>query len=155
MPALQELDVHIMLFQSGIHKDANFLWKERIINRFNGTDYIAQRGAEAVYLEESQKLIKDNIKYYLNNAMYLRNAFLDLGFKVWGGIDCPFLWVKTKNDINCWDFFDLMLEKLNIIIIPGSIFGSNGDKYFRVSGLGLREDVEEAVARLKRLKILE
>jgi len=137
------------IIPEGIHKDANSLWQERTINRFNGADYIAQRGAEAVYLEESQRLIKENIKYYLDNTLYLRNAFLDLGFKVWGGLDSPFIWVKTKGDMNSWDFFETMLEELNIVVIPGTIFGSNGDKYLRISGLGLKEDSEEAVGRLK------
>ena len=153
MPASQEWGVHTILFQNGIHKHANCLWQERTINRFNGADYIAQRGAEAVYLEKSQKLIKENVRYYLDNSMYLRNAFLDLGFKVWGGLDCPFIWVKTKNDMYCWDFFNFMLEELNIVVIPGTIFGSRGDKYFRVSGLGLREDSEEAIRRINSNKI--
>lgn len=136
------------IIPNDIHKDINILWRERTVNRYNGTDYIAQRGAEAVYLEESQKLIKNNIKEYSDNALYLRKAFLNLGFEVWGGIDCPFMWIKTKDGMDCWDFFDIMLKKLNVIIIPGSIFGSFGDKYFRVSGLGLMENSKEIVRRL-------
>jgi len=133
-----------------IHKDINALWMERTINRFNGTDYIAQRGAEAFYSPEAQKLIKKNTKEYMDNTQLLRKTFIDLGFEVWGGLDCPYLWVKIKDNLKSWAFFDLMLEKLNIIIIPGAIFGSYGDEYFRVSGLGYSDDTKEAVRRLKK-----
>ena len=136
------------IIPNDIHKDINVLWRERTVNRFNGTDYIAQRGAEATYSPESKKLLRKNIKEYSDNAKYLREAFLNLGFEVWGGIDCPFMWVKTKDDMDCWDFFDFMLEELNIIIIPGSIFGTYGKSYFRVSGLGLKKDSKEIVRRL-------
>lgn len=132
-----------------IDKDINILWKERVINRYNGTDYIAQRGAEATYLEESQKLIKANIADYMDNAKILRDAFISLGFEVWGGIDCAFMWIKTINDMDSWDFFDIMLNELNIIIIPGSIFGSFGKNYFRVSGLGNKEDSLKAIKKLE------
>jgi len=132
-----------------IEKDINRLWKERTINRFNGADYIAQKGAAAYYLAESQKLVKQNIKYYIDNATNLKAAFNELGFKTWGGIDSPFMWVKTKNNMSSWEFFDFMLENLNIIIIPGCVFGNFGDNYFRVSALGLSADVNDAIVRLK------
>ena len=137
------------IIPNDIHSDINRLWKERTINRYNGTDYIVQRGAEAVYLPISQELISENVANYSKNTMYLRSAFIDLGFEVWGGIDAPYMWIKTPNNENCWDFFNYMLKELNIVVIPGLIFGDYGDKYFRVSGLGTREEIEEAVRRLK------
>lgn len=131
-----------------IAKDINTIWKNRTINRFNGADYIVQKGAEETYSNLSSKLIANNVQDYLDNAKYLRDNFIELGFKVWGGIDSPFMWIKTKEDMNSWEFFQFMLEKLNIVIIPGCIFGSIGEKYFRVSALGLRTDIEEAIKRM-------
>ena len=132
-----------------IDKDINKLWRKRTINRFNGTDYIAQRGAEAVYLKESQELIKENINYYKENTKLLYDTFIKLGFKVYGGVDSPYMWVKIKDNMKSWELFDLYLEKLNIIIIPGIIFGDNGDNYFRVSGLGTSNSIKEAIKRLE------
>lgn len=133
-----------------IREDINKLWQKRTINRFNGADYIAQRGAEAIYLEESKKLIEENINFYLENAKILRDCFESLGFKVWGGKDSPFMWVKIKENMNSWNYFDKMLEELNIIIIPGCIFGSLGDPYMRISALGTRESILEAIERMKQ-----
>lgn len=132
-----------------IRDNINYYWKKRTLNRFNGADYIAQKGAAAVYLESSQKEIKENIKYYMENAHFLKENFVKLGFKVWGGEDSPFMWVKIKEDINSWQVFDLYLEKLNIVVIPGIIFGKGGDGYFRVSALGKMSDIKIAVERIK------
>lgn len=133
-----------------IYDDINKIWKKRTINRFNGADYIAQKGAEASYTEEAQKEIKGNISDYLNNTKRLKNVFKNLGFTVYGGEDSPFLWVKIKENLNSWEIFDLYLKELNIIIIPGIIFGEKGDKHFRISGLGSREDIEKAIERLEK-----
>ena len=133
-----------------IYDGINKIWKKRTINRFNGADYIAQKGAEASYTEEAQKEIKENIEDYLKNTRRLKNAFNELGFTVYGGEDSPFLWVKIKENLNSWEIFDLYLKKLNIIIIPGIIFGAEGDKHFRISGLGSREDIEKAIERLEK-----
>lgn len=131
-----------------INNDIDELWKRRTINRFNGADYIAQRGAEAIYLPEAQKEIKSNIKYYMENATMIKKCFEKNGFKVWGGVDSPFMWVQTKNNLSSWDMFDLFLKELNIIIIPGIIFGEQGDSYFRVSALGTRESILEVIERI-------
>ena len=125
----------------------NDLWKERTISRFNGTDYVAQKGAAATYELESQKLIKDNINDYLDNAKILKKAFLDLGYKVWGGDDSPYLWVKINGDD--WDFFDKYLNEYQVIIVPGSIFGSEGRGYIRLSALAKKEDIKRAISRIK------
>ena len=133
-----------------IYEGINKIWKKRTINRFNGADYIAQKGAEASYIEEAQTEIKRNIDDYLNNTKRLKSAFKKLGFTVFGGEDSPFLWVKIKEEMNSWDIFNLYLKELNIIIIPGIIFGEKGDGFFRVSGLGSRENIEKAIEKLEK-----
>ena len=125
------------------------MWKRRTINRFNGADYIAQKGAEAVYTEEAQKEIKSNIEYYHNNAIRLREAFSDMGFTVFGGIDSPFLWIKIKENMSSWEYFDFLLNSLEIIVIPGIIFGKNGDNFFRVSALASSKVIDLAIERLR------
>ena len=137
------------IIPNDIDKRINKLWKKRTINRFNGADYIAQRGAEAVYSEEAQLLIKENINYYKKNTKKLRASFIKMGFQVYGGIDSPYLWIKIKENIKSWDLFNLYLEKLNIIIIPGIIFGNNGDKYFRVSGFALDSTIDKVIKKLE------
>lgn len=132
-----------------IRNNINYYWRKRTINRFNGADYIAQKGALAFYLPDSQKEIKKNIQYYMDNSHFLKNKLITLGFKVWGGGDSPFMWVKIKENLKSWELFELYLEKLNIVVIPGIIFGKQGDGYFRVSALGKRDDIEKAVERLE------
>ncbi len=132
-----------------IYDGVNDLWKKRTINRFNGADYIAQKGAYATYKEKAQKDIKENIKYYKENAKLLINAFKKYNFEVTGGIDSPYLWVKINNDMNSFEFFKFYLEKLNIVIVPGIIFGKKADKYFRASALASREVIEEGIERMK------
>lgn len=123
-------------------------WLERTLNRFNGASYVSQRGAEASYLPESQKYIKENIESYLDNAKVLRKGFEDCGFKVNGGIDSPYLWIETKKD--SWSIFDEFLKEMNIVVIPGIIFGSNGDHNIRVSALGKKENSLKAIERMKK-----
>ena len=132
-----------------ISSNINVLWKKRTINRFNGADYIAQKGAEAVYTKEAQKEIKSNIDYYHNNVKKLRAAFMDLGFTLYGGIDSPFIWVKIKDNMSSWEYFDFLLKELQIIVIPGIIFGKKGDGYFRVSALASSKVIDKALERLK------
>lgn len=127
----------------------NRYWRKRTITRFNGTSYIAQKGAEAIYLEESQKLIQRNIQQYKENTKKLREFFLNHQFKVYGGVDSPYLWIQIKEDMSSWEYFEFCLDKLGIIIIPGIVFGENGDHYFRVSGLGHQKEIEEAIVRLE------
>lgn len=133
-----------------IKNNINLIWKKRTINRFNGADYIAQRGAEASYFPESKILLEKDIKYYLDNASLLKECFNDLGFKVIGGTNSPYLWVKIKENISSWEYFRFMLNQLNIIIIPGIIFGVKGDNYFRVSSFCNKKDIKEAIKRLKK-----
>lgn len=136
------------IIPNNIDKNINKIWRKRVINRFNGACYIAQKGALGAYDKEVQKLIDSNIKYYLDNAKYLKETFEKNGFKVWGGVDAPYLWVKIKEKNNSWEEFYFFLEKLNIIIVPGIIFGEEGDNYFRISSLGKREDINKALGRI-------
>ena len=130
-----------------IDKNVNYYWKERTLNRFNGASYVAQIGAIETYSKEAKKIQKQNIKEYMANAKYLRDSFKELGFEVIGGIDAPFMWINVKQ--NSWKFFDFCLKKLNIIIIPGIIFGSEGKEYIRVSALGNIENSKIAIRRFK------
>ena len=132
-----------------INKDILNLWKERTINRFNGASYVSQKGAIASYSKESKELISRNIEAYKENTKYLKDSFSKLGYKVIGGTDSPYLWIETKDNMTGWETFDLFLKKLNIIIIPGEIFGSKGKYCFRVSGLGNIENSKEAIKRIE------
>lgn len=132
-----------------INIDILNLWKERTINRFNGASYVSQKGAIASYSNESKELISKNIEAYKENTKYLKEGFNKLGYRVIGGTDSPYLWIETKNDMTGWETFDLFLKKLNIIIIPGEIFGSKGKYCFRVSGLGNIENSREAIKRIE------
>lgn len=133
-----------------LHKDINKFWKLRTINRFNGASYVAQVGAYASFDEKAQKEINKHIEYYKENAGLLLNAFKELNFEVYGGENAPYLWIKTKDNLNSWDFFELMLTKYEVVIVPGSIFGTDGSGYFRVSALGKRNDVLTAIERFKQ-----
>lgn len=130
-----------------IDKNVNYYWKERTLNRFNGASYVAQIGAIETYSKEAKKIQKQNIKEYMANAKYLRDSFRELGFEVIGGIDAPFMWINVKQD--SWKFFDFCLKKLNVVVIPGIIFGSEGKEYIRVSALGNIENSKIAIRKFK------
>ncbi len=131
-------------------QDIHALWRERTINRFNGASYIAQRGAMACYLPEARKEIKERIASYKSNGYILRECLLSCGFTVTGGVDSPYLWVQTPDKMECWDAFDFFLKKLNIVVVPGAVFGSNGRHHIRISSLGSRLDCLRAIGRIKR-----
>ena len=131
-----------------IEEGINHYWQKRTINRFNGASYIAQRGAEASFKPEAKKLIRENIGYYQKNAALLREGFLKAGFNLIGGIDAPYMWVKTKEGKTSWEMFDVFLKEMNIIIIPGVIFGDQGEGYFRISALGNIEASRQAIERI-------
>lgn len=133
-----------------ILKDVNKYWHKRVMTKFNGPDYIAQRGAYATYNPQVQKKIKENINDYLKNAKYLKDELIKLNYKVYGGNDSPYLWVKIKNNQTSFDFFVNWLNNLNIIVIPGIVFGSKGDNYFRLSALAPNKTIIEAVERIKK-----
>jgi len=130
----------------------NQLWNRRHTTKFNGTAYIVQRGAAAIYTEEGQKQVKELVGYYLENARIIREGLTAAGLEVYGGINAPYIWLKTPHDMPSWDFFDKLLTELNIVGTPGAGFGPCGEGYFRLTSFGDREDTKRAVARFQNLK---
>lgn len=132
-----------------LNENINKYWKYRTINRFNGASYIAQIGALASFDKEAQRDIQSNIAYYKKNAKYLLEEFKNLGYEITGGEDAPYLWIKCKNNMTSWETFSFFLNTLEVVVVPGIIFGSKGDDHFRVSALGKYEDIVKAVERIK------
>ena len=125
------------------------MWTRRQTTKFNGASYLTQRGAEAVYTPEGQAETKATVDFYLGNAAIVKAALRDLGYAVAGGDDSPYLWVDVKGD--SWAFFDRLLQEANIVTTPGAGFGAAGEGYVRISAFNSRENVQEAVERLKRI----
>lgn len=129
----------------------NSMWKRRQSTKFNGTAYIIQRGAEAIYSEEGQKEIRKVINYYMENARIIKENLDSAGLITYGGINAPYIWVKTPSDMSSWDFFNLLLNKVQVVGTPGSGFGQSGEGFFRFTAFGNRENTIEAVERIKKL----
>ena len=127
------------------------LWNRRQSTKFNGVSYIVQRGAEAVYSNEGQTQTKSLVNFYMKNASIIRSSLSDAGFSVYGGEHAPYVWIKSPDQMSSWDFFDLLLEKTNIVGTPGSGFGSSGEGYFRLSAFNSRENVQTAMRRIECL----
>lgn len=132
--------------------ELNRLWFRRQSTKFNGVSYPVQVAAEAVFSEEGNKQIKEAIKYYKDNAKIISNAMDELDIWYTGGKNSPYIWFKCPNKIDSWSFFDILLEKANVIGTPGEGFGKNGEGFFRLSSFGERQTIEEAVNRIKELK---
>jgi LL-diaminopimelate aminotransferase len=124
------------------------LWNRRQSTKFNGVSYIVQRGAEAVYSEEGQAQIKALISFYLENAKIIREQLTAAGIAVYGGVNAPYVWLQTPNNLSSWDFFDKLLNTCNVVGTPGSGFGAAGEGYFRISAFNSRGNVEEAMKRI-------
>ena len=124
------------------------LWNRRQSTKFNGVSYIVQRGAEAVYSDEGKAQIGKLIGFYLENAKIICDRLTAAGLKVYGGVNAPYVWVKTPNGLTSWDFFDKLLQTANVVGTPGSGFGAAGEGYFRISAFNSRENVEEAMKRI-------
>lgn len=131
----------------------NKLWLRRQTTKFNGVPYIVQRGAEAVFTDEGLEQIKANINYYLKNAELMANTLETL--KIWftGGRSSPYIWLKCPNNMSSWEFFDFLLHNANIVGTPGAGFGSNGEGFFRLTAFNNRENVVEAMDRIKSLPL--
>ena len=128
----------------------NHLWNRRQCTKFNGTSYISQRAAEAIYTPEGKEQIKATIDYYMNNARTMYNTLTDLGLEVYGGRNAPYIWVKTPNDMGSWKFFEQMLYEAHVVCTPGVGFGPSGEGYIRLTAFGEAEDCKEAMERLKK-----
>lgn len=127
------------------------LWSRRHSTKFNGASYIIQKGAEALYSAEGKSQVKALIEHYMGNAKLLVQACKDAGLAVYGGVNAPYVWVKTPGGITSWQMFDKMLNEANVVITPGSGFGSAGEGYFRISAFNSRANVEEVCVRIKAL----
>ena len=126
----------------------NALWNRRQCTKFNGASYLSQRAAEAIYTSQGKVQIKETISYYMKNAHVMRASLTDMGFKVYGGIDAPYLWVKTPGNMTSWEFFDWMLQSAHIVCTPGVGFGDKGDGFVRLTAFGTHENTVKALRRI-------
>jgi len=132
----------------GTKVELHKLWNRRQSTKFNGVSYIVQRGAEAVYSEAGQAEVKALVNFYLENAKIICDRLTAAGLTVYGGVNAPYVWVKTPDSLSSWDFFDRLLSKVNVVGTPGSGFGAAGEGYFRISAFNSRENVEIAMQRI-------
>ncbi|MDD6394215.1 MAG: LL-diaminopimelate aminotransferase [Prevotella sp.] len=126
----------------------NPFWDRRQCTKFNGTSYISQRAAEAIYTPEGKKQVRETISYYMENARIMRETLTRLGLKVYGGENAPYLWVKTLDGTDSWRFFEQMLYNAQVVCTPGVGFGPAGEGYIRLTAFGEREDCKEAMRRI-------
>lgn len=131
------------------------LWARRHGTKFNGAPYIQQRAGEAVYSAQGKAETRTLVAYYMENAKNMRKALQDMGYTIYGGVNAPYLWLKTPDDMKSWDFFDLLLEKAHVVTTPGSGFGPHGEGYLRLTAFGTKENTVEAVKRIADLKLFK
>lgn len=124
------------------------LWNRRQSTKFNGVSYIVQRGAEAAYSDAGRQQIDELVSFYLGNARVIREQMTAAGLDVYGGVNAPYVWIKTPGSLTSWQFFDQLLEQTHVVGTPGSGFGASGEGYFRISAFNSREKVEEAMGRI-------
>lgn len=129
----------------------NKLWLRRQSTKFNGVSYVVQRGAEAVFTQEGQVQIKENIAYYQKNAKIIMSALDECGIKYFGGKNSPYIWLKCPGGMNSWDFFDKLLKEANVVGTPGEGFGGNGRQFFRLTSFSTQENTREAMERIKKM----
>lgn len=127
------------------------LWTKHQENTMNGVSYIIQAAGAAVYTPEGRKQTQAQVDYYMQNAQTIRKALAEMGYTVSGGVNAPYVWLKTPGSMTSWEFFDYLLEKANVVGTPGSGFGSCGEGYFRLTGFGSAENTAEALRRIKAL----
>ena len=127
------------------------MWARRHGTKFNGAPYIQQRAGEAVYSAEGQKEIRGLVNYYMENAKIIREGLKDAGYTVYGGVNAPYIWLKTPDNMTSWQFFDHLLETVNIVGTPGSGFGPSGEGFFRLTAFGSHENTKAAIERIKHI----
>jgi len=137
---------------TGERKPLHPLWLRRMTTKFNGVSYIIQRAAEALYLPEGKAQVRALIEHYMGNARVLVAGAKAAGLKVFGGVNAPYIWVQTPKGVTSWQAFDKILGEANVVITPGSGFGSKGEGYFRISAFNSRANAEEVARRLPELK---
>lgn len=126
----------------------NPLWNRRQCTKFNGASYVSQRAAEAVYSEEGRRQVAETVAYYMGNARMMREALGKAGYQIVGGVDSPYIWLKTPAETTSWEFFDYLIDRYGIVGTPGSGFGAEGEGYFRLTAFNTHEATAEAMARL-------
>jgi len=136
---------------SGIEMSLNKMWNRRQTTKFNGVSYISQKAAEAVFSEKGIKEAKEMINIYKENAKIISETIDEIGLKYFGGVNSPYIWFECPNNMNSWDFFDKMLNEIQVVGTPGAGFGKNGDKYFRLTSFNNKEKTIEAMKRFKTL----
>jgi len=136
---------------SGAEMSLNAMWNRRQTTKFNGVSYIVQKGAAAVFSAEGMAQCKKNINYYQHNAKLIADTFNRKNIRYFGGINSPYIWFKCPNDMDSWDFFDELLTKAQVVGTPGAGFGKNGQKFFRLTSFGSRENTVEAMERIEKL----
>lgn len=136
------------LSESGEKVQLNKLWNRRHSTKFNGTSYVVQRAAEAIYSPEGKKQVRTLIDYYMENVRIIRESLQKAGFSTFGGVNAPYVWVKTPAGMSSWDYFDFLLKEKNIVCTPGAGFGTNGEGYVRFSAFGSRENTIAAMKRI-------
>lgn len=129
----------------------NAMWARRHGTKFNGAPYIVQRAGEAVYSEAGKAQLKEQVAYYMKNAKTIKEGLKDSGYTVFGGVNAPYIWLKTPDHMSSWDFFDYLLEKANVVGTPGSGFGPSGEGYFRLTAFGNYENTVKALERIRAL----
>ncbi len=127
------------------------IWKRRQCTKFNGVSYITQAGAAAVYTKQGKKQIKETIDIYMGNARLIRETLSDIGYAVYGGVNAPYIWLKTPKGISSWEFFDKLLNEAHVVTTPGAGFGSAGEGFVRLTAFGQPENVKEALERIKAI----
>ncbi|MBQ7238007.1 MAG: LL-diaminopimelate aminotransferase [Bacteroidales bacterium] len=129
----------------------NHLWERRQSTKFNGTSYISQRAAEAIYTPQGQSEIRATIAYYMENAKIMRETLQEIGFKVYGGVNAPYLWVRTPHHADSWAFFEELLYAAGVVCTPGEGFGPSGKEYVRLTAFCDRQDCLEAMSRIRNM----
>ena len=127
------------------------LWARRHGTKYNGAPYIIQRAGEAVYSDEGKAQLKQQVAYYMNNAKVIYEGLKDAGYTVSGGVNAPYIWLKTPDHMTSWEFFDYLLNNASVVGTPGSGFGPSGEGYFRLTAFGTYENTVEAINRIKAL----
>ena len=128
------------------------MWARRHGTKYNGAPYIVQRAGEALYSEEGRRQLQGQVAYYMENARTIRDGLAAAGYTVYGGVNAPYVWLKVPGGMSSWEFFDVLLEKANVVGTPGSGFGPSGEGYFRLTGFGTHENTKTAMERISGLK---
>ena len=127
------------------------LWARRHGTKYNGAPYIVQKAGAAVYTKEGKAQIKNQISYYMENASMILEGLKQAGYQVYGGVNAPYIWLKTPGRMSSWEFFDELLKNANVVGTPGSGFGPHGEGYFRLTAFGTHENTKKALERIARM----